>query len=135
MDKTTQVVDKQLAIEFIQSMRGQYIMAQALHKAIEVMKAAPERERQDSNISDMELCQKVFDFPTFVFDGESMGLRTWDNPSGICDGCENLDLGTTHNCRQKDRHWCSSDEEGADFSSCEDAVESCACLDCKEEGS
>lgn len=38
-------------------------MAQALYKAIEVMKAAPEREREYSNIADMELCQKVFDFP------------------------------------------------------------------------
>ena len=78
MDKTTQSVDKQLAIEFIQSMRGQYIMAQALYKAIEVMKAVPERERQDSNIADMELCQKVFDFPTFAFEGASMGIRIWE---------------------------------------------------------
>jgi len=55
--------DKEFAIKFIQSPRGQYIMAQALYKAIEVMKAAPEREREYSNIADMELCQKVFDFP------------------------------------------------------------------------
>ena len=78
MDKTTQVVDKQQAIEFIQSPRGQFIMAQALYKAIEVMKAAPEREREDSNIADMELCQKVFDFPTSAFQGASMGFRTWE---------------------------------------------------------
>ena len=67
MDKTTQSVDKQLAIEFIQSPRGQYIMAQALYKGIEAMKAAPEQEREYSNIADMELCQKVFDFPEEAF--------------------------------------------------------------------
>ena len=78
MDKTTQSVDKQLAIEFIQSPRGQYIMAQALYKGIEAMKAAPEREREYSNIADMELCQKVFDFPTFAFEGASMGIRIWE---------------------------------------------------------
>lgn len=78
MDKTTQSVDKQLAIEFIQSPRGQYIMAQALYKGIEAMKAAPDREREDSNIADMELCQKVFDFPTFAFEGASMGIRIWE---------------------------------------------------------
>ena len=73
MEKTTQSVDKQLAIEFIQSMRGQYIMAQALYKAIEVMKAAPEREREYSNIDDMELCQKVFDFPVIAFSNTETG--------------------------------------------------------------
>jgi hypothetical protein len=65
--------DKQLGIEFIQSPRGQYIMAQALHKAIEVMKAAPKREREYSNIADMELCQKVFDFPAVAFNGTQEG--------------------------------------------------------------
>ena len=72
---TKQEADKQLAIEFIQSARGQYIMAQALYKAIEVMKAVPEKQREGSNIADMELCQKVFDFPTFAFE---QGLRTWE---------------------------------------------------------
>ncbi len=75
MEKTTQSVDKLLAIEFIQSVRGQYIMAQALHKAIEVMKAAPEREREDSNIADMQLCQKVFDFPVDL--GEGLDISAW----------------------------------------------------------
>jgi hypothetical protein len=77
LGKTTQV-EKKLAAEFIQSPRGQYIMAQALYKAIEVMKAAPEREREYSNIDDMELCQKVFNFPTSAFEGASMGFRIWE---------------------------------------------------------
>ena len=72
---TTQEVDRQLAIEFIQSVRGQYIMAQALHKAIEVMKAVPERQREDSNIADMQLCQKVFNFPVDMSEG--LDISAW----------------------------------------------------------
>ena len=79
--------DKQLGIEFIQSPRGQFIMAQALYKAIEVMKAAPEREREYSNIADMELCQKVFDFPAEAFNNTQEGTIVgaewfWSNREG-----------------------------------------------------
>ena len=43
------------AVNFANSMRGQLIMAQALDKAIEVMKAVqPEYLQEKSNIADME---------------------------------------------------------------------------------
>ena len=86
-DNTDFQTEKQLAIEFIQSPRGQYIMAQALYKGIEAMKAAPEREREVSNIADMELCQKVFDFPVAAFkntqEGTTLGAEWfWNNRDG-----------------------------------------------------
>ena len=86
-DNTDFQTDKQLAAEFIQSPRGRYIMAQALYKAIEVMKAAPEREREYSNIDDMELCQKLFDFPVEAFNNTQTGTIAgaewfWSNREG-----------------------------------------------------
>lgn len=43
------------AIEFASSVRGQYIISQALCLSIKKMKEAPEHMREVSNISDMEL--------------------------------------------------------------------------------
>jgi hypothetical protein len=43
------------AIEFASSMRGQYIISQALWLAIEKLNEQPENRREVSNISDMEL--------------------------------------------------------------------------------
>jgi len=42
------------AIEFASSLRGQYILSQALSMAIEKMKEVPEHMQEVSNISDME---------------------------------------------------------------------------------
>jgi len=42
------------AMEFATSLRGQYILSQALSVAIEKMKEVPENMREVSNISDME---------------------------------------------------------------------------------
>ena len=52
-------------MEFLQSMRGMYIMAQALQVAIATMKAVePEYHIEHSNIDDMEFLQEtVFNFP------------------------------------------------------------------------
>ena len=52
-------------MEFLQSMRGMYIMAQALQVAIATMKAVePEYRIEHSNIDDMEFLQEtVFNFP------------------------------------------------------------------------
>ena len=50
--------------EFLDSMRGQLIIAKALHVAVETLEAKPEREREDSDIADMRyLHKKVFTFP------------------------------------------------------------------------
>jgi len=42
------------AVEFASSVRGQYILSQALCLAIEKMNETPEPMRETSNISDME---------------------------------------------------------------------------------
>ena len=50
--------------EFLDSMRGQLIIAKALHVAVETLEAKPEREREDRDIADMRYLQeKVFTFP------------------------------------------------------------------------
>ena len=49
------------AIEFAASARGEYIISQALVIAIEQLKAVPDKQREDSNIADMEyLLDKVY---------------------------------------------------------------------------
>ena len=48
-------MNNQKAIEFAGSIRGQYILSQALCLAIEKLKEVPENRREVSNISDMEL--------------------------------------------------------------------------------
>ena len=58
------------AVNFANSMRGQLIMAQALDKAIEVMKAVqPEYLQEKSNIADMELIRENLfsSFPPAIF--------------------------------------------------------------------
>jgi hypothetical protein len=55
--------------EFLDSMRGQLIIAKALHIAVETLEAKPEIEREDSDIADMRYLQKevfTFPFPTLV---------------------------------------------------------------------
>ena len=48
--------DKQVyaAYKFSMSPRGEYLISQALVIAIEQLKAVPDRQREDSNIADME---------------------------------------------------------------------------------
>ena len=45
---------KEEAVELSMSIRGQYIISQALTKAIEVMEKEPETKREVSNIADMK---------------------------------------------------------------------------------
>lgn len=52
------------AIKFVNSMRGRYIVSQALTKAIEVMKKEPTKRREASNIRDMEYLRDTL-FPIF----------------------------------------------------------------------
>ena len=56
--------DKDQAIEFAASMRGQYILSQALCLAIEKLNEVPEPMREVSNISDMEFLRDEL-FPIF----------------------------------------------------------------------
>ena len=52
------------AVRFLSSLRGQYIMGQALYTAIETLKAVPEPYTEHSNIEDMEYLQDEV-FPMF----------------------------------------------------------------------
>ena len=63
--------DKKEAIEFAGSLRGNYIISQALTKAIEVMNKEPLELKEMSNIADMEyLKDNLFNvFP--IIDGGS----------------------------------------------------------------
>jgi len=50
--------------EFLSSMRGQYIIAQALHYGIEALQQVPKPYQESSNLSDMEyLRDNLFTFP------------------------------------------------------------------------
>ena len=63
--KTKLKDNQQEAVEFTATFRGQYIISQALVKAIAVMKAVPEPMTERSNIADMEyLVENLFNiFP------------------------------------------------------------------------
>ena len=55
--------------EFLNSMRGQLIIAKALHVAIETLATKSDREREDSDIADMRYLQEevfTFPFPTLI---------------------------------------------------------------------
>jgi hypothetical protein len=57
------------ALEFLFSMRGRYIVSQALYHALKVMRdVQPEVHQETSNIDDMQyLREMLFDFPDFAF--------------------------------------------------------------------
>jgi hypothetical protein len=49
------------ALKFLGSLRGQYIMGQALYVAAETLKAVPDPYTEHSNIADMEyLMENIF---------------------------------------------------------------------------
>jgi hypothetical protein len=49
------------ALEFLNTLRGQYIMGQALWLAIQTIEARPKIEREPSNVADMRfLMQNLF---------------------------------------------------------------------------
>lgn len=52
------------AYEFLNSVRGRYIMAQALNVAIRTMSDVPDPHKEQSNINDMEFLRDyIFNFP------------------------------------------------------------------------
>jgi len=66
LDKDTKY---KIAVKLLVSKRGEYIISQALYKAIEVMKKEPEDKREVSNIEDMEILLEIF--PLFKIVEES----------------------------------------------------------------
>jgi len=57
-------------INFLSSIRGKYIVAQALYYGIKALEAVePEVRQERSNIDDMKFLQEtLFTMPTFVFE-------------------------------------------------------------------
>jgi len=56
-------------IEFLNSMRGRYIVAQALHYGIKSLESVEGVMQEKSNISDMKFLQEeLFNFPKEVFE-------------------------------------------------------------------
>ena len=60
------------AVEFLFSMRGRYIVAQALYHALKVMgDVKPEVYQEKSNMDDMRyLRETLFDFPDAILEQE-----------------------------------------------------------------
>tara|TARA_R110002074_G_scaffold379772_1_gene558139 strand:+ start:1853 stop:2188 length:336 start_codon:yes stop_codon:yes gene_type:complete len=68
--------DKKEAYELLQSMRGQYIIGQALYLAISKLKEVPKERREISNMADMELlAEQLFNIgyaPTkLIYEGDA----------------------------------------------------------------
>jgi len=59
-DKLSPEAKKEFAMKLYNSYRGQYIIGQALARAIKVMKQAPQEIREQSNIEDMEVLLQLF---------------------------------------------------------------------------
>ena len=70
--------DQTKAHAFLASMRGRYIVSQALHIAIKEMEAVePAVMREVSNIADMKRLQEsVFTFPTVAFEPVPMPIKS-----------------------------------------------------------
>jgi len=62
------------AVEFLNSGRGKYIMAQALYYGIKSLESVEPKVMQErSNIEDMEyLRDNLFKFPDFMFDAAKL---------------------------------------------------------------
>jgi|TARA_R110000824_G_scaffold66372_1_gene172311 hypothetical protein len=66
--KVCRMADKE-GLEFLASIRGQMLMAQALYVAIDTLEKVKPYMREDSNIADMKFLQEtVFTFPTEAFE-------------------------------------------------------------------
>jgi hypothetical protein len=73
------------AVQFLNSVRGRYILGQALHIAVEELKRVPPPYREESNIADMEfLVDELFPMYAAVAQAEKTfrrGVPT-DAPGG-----------------------------------------------------
>ena len=71
-DQMTDPEKSDYAITFLGSLRGTYILSQALHYALETMKAVPPPHTEISNIADMEMLREtLFSFPIGLPDGRA----------------------------------------------------------------
>lgn len=63
-DKLSKKEKERIAIELFRSLRGQFIISQALAVAIETLKKVEPPYREESNIEDMEILHEVL-FPLY----------------------------------------------------------------------
>ena len=59
-DKWKTKEQEEYALKLLQSHRGEYLISQALFRAIEIMKKNPPKKRETSNIEDMETLSVLF---------------------------------------------------------------------------
>ena len=63
----------EIARKFASSIRGQFILSQALYYGIKALESVkPEYMQEKSNIADMKLLQHAFQFPPELFDLEKL---------------------------------------------------------------
>ena len=71
-DKMTADQKRSVAHSLMQSLRGHYIISQALSVAIDTMKKVPQPHREESNISDMEILREQIFGLYFQFEGKQL---------------------------------------------------------------
>ena len=72
------------AYKFSMSPRGEYLISQALVIAIEQLKAVPDRQREDSNIADMEYLLDAV-YPLFKIAGMNINETQLKALQGVLD--------------------------------------------------
>ena len=65
----TITAEQEQAMALLDSLRGQYIIAQALHYGIQELEKVPVPYQETSNLNDMKLLRDgIFSFPIEIFD-------------------------------------------------------------------
>ena len=68
----TITTEQEQAMALLDSFRGQYIMAQALHYGIQELEKVPVPYQETSNLNDMKLLRDgLFRFPVEMFDNSN----------------------------------------------------------------
>ena len=70
-------VEQEEAMALLDSLRGQYIMAQALHYGIQELEKIPVPYQETSNLNDMKVLRDgLFSFPIEIFDNNNAVAMT-----------------------------------------------------------
>lgn len=70
-DQMSEDAKQTYALNLFSSMRGRYIISQALHYGIKALNEIPDPYKEQSNIEDMETLRELFSFPIFEPDRTS----------------------------------------------------------------
>ena len=70
-------VEQEEAMALLDSLRGQYIIAQALHYGIQELEKVPVPYQETDNLNDMKLLRDgIFSFPIEIFDNSNAVVMT-----------------------------------------------------------